>query len=189
VSAGDAVFRRIQSVARSAAAKSGTGAPTQEYLIRHTLESFLDRLTRTSHAGDFVLKGGVLLGAYGVRRPIKDADANALRADVTAEHLTYVVRDIAAIDVDDGVVFDLDTAPPGGVSATMPETSLMTDQCLAGGESVTVRTTRRWSRDPRPGRRLHQLAQHNFKPIAWGEVLGGTGCSCFKEELSNACGH
>jgi hypothetical protein len=33
VSAGDAVFRRIQSVARSAAAKSGTGAPTQEYLI------------------------------------------------------------------------------------------------------------------------------------------------------------
>jgi hypothetical protein len=37
VSAGDAVFRRIQSVAGSAAAKSGTGAPTQEYLIRHTL--------------------------------------------------------------------------------------------------------------------------------------------------------
>jgi hypothetical protein len=77
VSSGDAVFRRIQSIARSTAAKSGTGAPTQEYLIRHTLESFLDRLTRTSHADDFVLKGGVLLAAYGVRRPTKDADANA----------------------------------------------------------------------------------------------------------------
>jgi hypothetical protein len=109
VSAGDAVFRRIQSVARSAAATSGTGAPTQEYLIRHTLESFLDRLTRTSHAGDFVLKGGVLLAAYGVRRPTKDADANAVRVDVTAEHLAQVVRDIAAIDFDDGVLFDLDT--------------------------------------------------------------------------------
>jgi Nucleotidyl transferase AbiEii toxin, Type IV TA system len=109
VSSSDAVFRRIQSVARSAAAKSRTGAPTQEYLIRHTLESFLDRLTRTSHAGDFVLKGGVLLAAYGVRRPTKDADANAVRADVTAEHLAQVVRDIAAVDVDDGVVFDLDT--------------------------------------------------------------------------------
>ena len=57
MSSGDAVFRRIQSVARSAAANGGTGAPTQEYLVRHTLESFLDRLTRTSHAGDFVLKG------------------------------------------------------------------------------------------------------------------------------------
>jgi len=109
VSFGDAVFRRIQAIARSAAANSGNGAPTQEYLIRHTLESFLDRLTRTSHAGDFVLKGGVLLAAYGVRRPTKDTDSNAVHADVTAEHLAQVVRDIAAIDVDDGVVFGLDT--------------------------------------------------------------------------------
>ena len=61
MSSGDAVFRQIQSVARASAANSGAGAPTQEYLIRHTLESFLDRLTRTSHASDFVLKGGVLL--------------------------------------------------------------------------------------------------------------------------------
>ena len=40
MSAGDAVFRQIQSLARSAATKTGTGAQTQEYLIRHTLESF-----------------------------------------------------------------------------------------------------------------------------------------------------
>lgn len=63
MNAGDAVFRSIQSVALSAAVGSGTGAPTQEYLIRHTPESFLDRLTRTSHAGDFVLNGGILLVA------------------------------------------------------------------------------------------------------------------------------
>lgn len=109
MSTGDAVFRRIQSLARSAKANTATGAPTQEYLIRHTLESFLDRLTRTSHAGDFVLKGGILLAAYGVRRPTKDADTNAVHADATVEHLAHVVRDIASIYVDDGVVFDLDT--------------------------------------------------------------------------------
>jgi Nucleotidyl transferase AbiEii toxin, Type IV TA system len=109
VSSGDAVFRRIQSAARSTAAKTRSSAPTQEYLIRHTLESFLDRLTRTSHVGDFVLKGGILLAAYGVRRPTKDADSNAVNADVTAEHLAQVVIDIAAIDVDDGVAFDIDT--------------------------------------------------------------------------------
>jgi hypothetical protein len=90
VSSGDAVFRRIQSAARSAAAKNGTGAPTQDYLIRHALESFLHRLTRTSHAGDFVLKGGILLAAYGIRRPTKDTDSNA----VSTEHLVQVVRDI-----------------------------------------------------------------------------------------------
>jgi hypothetical protein len=109
VSAGDEIFHRIQSAARATAAHDGTGAPTQEYLIRHSLESFLDRLTRTSHADDFVLKGGVLLAAYGARRPTKDADSNAVHGDVTAEHLAQVVRDIAVIDVDDGVVFDVDT--------------------------------------------------------------------------------
>lgn len=54
MSAGDEVFRRIQSAARAAGAKTGMGALTQEYLTRHTLESFLDRLTRTAHAEDFV---------------------------------------------------------------------------------------------------------------------------------------
>lgn len=103
---GDDVFRRLQSAARSAAAKTGISAPTQEYLIRHTLESFLDRLTHTSHAQDFILKGGVLLAAYGVRRPTKDADANAIKADVTADHLIAVVHDIAAVTADDGVVFE-----------------------------------------------------------------------------------
>ena len=92
---------------RSAAAKTGNVAPTQEYLIRHLLESFLDRLTRTEHAADFVLKGGILLAAYGVRRPTKDADANAVNADVSAEHVADVVRDIAAVQVADGVVFDV----------------------------------------------------------------------------------
>ncbi|OMB99879.1 hypothetical protein A5733_05005 [Mycobacterium sp. NS-7484] len=109
MSSGDEVFRRIQSAARSAATKNGTAAPTQEYLVRHTLESFLDRLTLTSHAGEFVLKGGILLAAYGVRRPTKDTDSNAISTDVTPEHLDRVVRDIAAIEVADGVMFDVDT--------------------------------------------------------------------------------
>jgi hypothetical protein len=109
MSAGEETHRRIQAAARSVADKTGAPAPTQEYLIRHLLESFLDRLTRTVHADDFVLKGGILLAAYGVRRPTKDADANAIRSDVTAEHLTDVVRDIAAVDAGDGVAFDTAT--------------------------------------------------------------------------------
>ena len=50
---GGAAFRETQAAARSRAAKSGGNAPTQEYLIRHTLESFLDRLARTTHHGQF----------------------------------------------------------------------------------------------------------------------------------------
>lgn len=105
---GEEIFRRLQSAARSTASRHGIAAPTQEYLTRHVLESFLDRLTRTPHADDFILKGGILLAAYGVRRPTKDADANAVNVDVTADHLSQVVRDIAEVSVDDGVVFKLD---------------------------------------------------------------------------------
>lgn len=106
---GDQVYRHLQALARKDARAGGVAVPTQEYLLRHSLESFLDRLTKTDHAQDFVLKGGLLLGAYGVRRPTKDADSNAVSADVTPEHLRRVVRAIAAVDAIDGVDFALDS--------------------------------------------------------------------------------
>lgn len=61
------------------------------------LESFLARLARSRYADDFVLKGGILLAAYGARRPTKDVDANALQVDVTGEGLAVVVREVIAI--------------------------------------------------------------------------------------------
>ncbi len=106
---GNDVFKQIQSRARSIADKEGRTAPTSELLMRHALESFLDRLMRTDHANDFVLKGGILLGAYDVRRPTKDVDAEAISADVSREHIEQVVRDVSEIDADDGFVFDLGT--------------------------------------------------------------------------------
>lgn len=109
MSTGDEVFGQIQSMARSVADREGRPAPTAEYLTRHGLESFLDRLSRTGHRDNFVLKGGVLLAVYGVRRPTKDVDAEAINAAVSADHIAQVVRDIAAIAIDDGVRFDLDT--------------------------------------------------------------------------------
>lgn len=104
---GDDVFATLQAKARSSASTTGTPAPTQKYLMRHLLESFLDRLSRSEHGDDFVLKGGILLAAYGVRRPTKDADANAVSADVTPEHLHDVVARLTKVPADDGVTFDL----------------------------------------------------------------------------------
>lgn len=103
---GDDVFRELQRRARKEAAR--TGKPT-EYLTRHGLESFLNRLTRTAHDGDFVLKGGILLAVYGARRPTRDVDAEAISASVTPAHIAQVVADIAAVPAGDGVVFDVAT--------------------------------------------------------------------------------
>ena len=55
MSTGEEVFRRLQAAARSTASKTGSPAPTQEYLTRHVLESFLDRLTRSRHGGAFLI--------------------------------------------------------------------------------------------------------------------------------------
>jgi hypothetical protein len=51
-------------------------------------------------------------------------------------------------------------AGPGGVSAAVAEARLMTHQDLVGAEGVSVWASRRWVRDPLPGRGLRQLAQH-----------------------------
>ncbi|GAB3714347.1 nucleotidyl transferase AbiEii/AbiGii toxin family protein [Nocardiopsis nanhaiensis] len=109
MTSGDEVFRQIQKKARAASVTEGRPAPTAEYLTRHALESFLDRLTRTAHKDDFVLKGGILLAVYGVRRPTKDVDAEAIRTTVTPEVITQVIRDVAEVQVSDGLVFGLDT--------------------------------------------------------------------------------
>lgn len=104
-----AIYRAIQGQARSEQTKTGKPVDTSKLFTRHLLESFLDRLARSEHADDFVLKGGVLLAAYGVRRPTKDLDAEAIGADVSVGHLRQVVSDVVAVEASDGIEFDLDT--------------------------------------------------------------------------------
>lgn len=71
---GELIFNQIQKKARADGIEASRQPPTSEYLTRHALESFLDRLTRTAHVADFVLKGGILLAAYGARRPTGDGE-------------------------------------------------------------------------------------------------------------------
>lgn len=84
--------------------------PTDELLQLYALEGFLDRLVRSAHADRFVLKGGLLLGAFGERRPTRDVDLQAeeLRNDV--EGIRLLVCEIADLGVDDGLVFDTEAA-------------------------------------------------------------------------------
>ena len=56
-------------------------------------------------------------------------------------------------------------AGPGGVSAAVPEAGLMADENLSGTEWVSVGAARRRVADPRPGRRLHQVAAVSACPV------------------------
>lgn len=101
------IYRDLSRLARQDIRPNGRPAPFAEYLTRHFLESFLHRLTKSTHAGDFVLKGGILLAVYGARRPTKDVDSQAISSTVTPIRLAQVARDIASISADDGVEFDM----------------------------------------------------------------------------------
>jgi predicted nucleotidyltransferase component of viral defense system len=82
------------------------GRPADELLTLYVLERFLYRLSVSPHRDHLVLKGGMLLSAFGERRPTRDIDL--LGKATSNEHAAVeaMVRDIAAVDVDDGVGYE-----------------------------------------------------------------------------------
>lgn len=80
--------------------------PTDELHELYALEGFLARLAGSPHADRLVLKGGVLLAAYDARRPTRDVDMQAREMSNQAAEILQVVREIAGVAMDDGLVFD-----------------------------------------------------------------------------------
>jgi hypothetical protein len=85
------------------------GRATDELLALYALEGFLDRLNSSPRAPDLVLKGGVLLAAYDTRRPTRDIDLQVTETELATAAAAALVRDIAAIHREDGLVYDLDS--------------------------------------------------------------------------------
>lgn len=78
-------------------------------LTRYVLERFLYRLSRSDFADRFVLKGAMLVTTWfdEPHRPTRDIDLLGF-GDPSADPMLAVFRSICSIQVDDGVVFDLD---------------------------------------------------------------------------------
>ena len=98
--AGDA-FLAIQKLARQ------THADVQELLMLYALEGLTARVGASRYREEFVLKGGVLLAAFSLRRPTKDVDLQATGLANDVDKVLARVRELAAIDLGDGLVFDL----------------------------------------------------------------------------------
>ena len=76
-------------------------------LNRFALERLLCRVAASAHADRFLLKGALLFSLWydQPHRPTRDADLLGFGPD-NAETLIATFRDIAAIDLDDGIIFD-----------------------------------------------------------------------------------
>lgn len=78
---------------------------TAEFLQLYVLEAFLRRLVRSPHVERFVLKGGVLMAAFDLRRTTRDIDLLALRTDNEPREVERLIVEVASVPVEDGVVF------------------------------------------------------------------------------------
>jgi hypothetical protein len=84
--------------------------PVDELMQLYVLESFLARMSATRSGNQFVLKGGVLLAAFGARRPTRDIDLQAQSIGNEPATVRAAITGIAAASLDDGVTFDSQAA-------------------------------------------------------------------------------
>jgi predicted nucleotidyltransferase component of viral defense system len=95
-------YLALQRLARS------QGRPTDELLQLYMLECFLRRLSRSPYRDRLVLKGGLLLAAFDLRRATRDVDLLALRVDNDPAAAERVIVEVATTEAEDGVEFVLD---------------------------------------------------------------------------------
>lgn len=86
------------------------GRPNAELQQLYVLEGFLGRLAASPDRDRFVLKGGVLLAAFGTRRPTRDVDFQGLRLANDTATVKALLIEVAGIPLEDGLVFHTRTA-------------------------------------------------------------------------------
>lgn len=73
-------------------------------------EKFLYRLSISKYRDNFALKGGLLLYYHGLdMRGTKDIDLSIREIFFNEEYLVKIIKEIASIKCEDGVIFDLDS--------------------------------------------------------------------------------
>ncbi len=83
------------------------GVDFNQVLVRFALERLLYRLSESAHADQFLLKGALLFTLWYdmPHRPTRDADLLGFGPS-DLDSIARTFRDIAGVDVDDGMVFD-----------------------------------------------------------------------------------
>jgi predicted nucleotidyltransferase component of viral defense system len=83
------------------------GVDFNQVLVRFALERILFRMSQSAHADRFLLKGALLFSLWYdmPHRPTRDADLLGFGPS-DLDSIAQTFRDIASIDVDDGMVFD-----------------------------------------------------------------------------------
>ena len=97
-----------------AAAENGArkAEKTQALLRVFMMERFLERIAVSEYRDRFILKGGMLVAAHAGldSRATKDIDTSIRMLSIQMEDIRKTLIEISQIDIDDGVVFEFQSA-------------------------------------------------------------------------------
>lgn len=105
MSKADSVKARLHNLARQ------RGVALDYLMVHYCIERFLYRLSISSYADRFILKGGLLLYAilHHEARATRDVDFLAHRIDNSMEGVQEAIQRICDIPIDDGIFYDTDS--------------------------------------------------------------------------------
>lgn len=88
-----------------------TGKNLDELMVLYSIERFLYRLSISEHSDKFVLKGGALLYSLLANKARMTRDMDFLASHISNSHesIADFVRDIAGIELDDAITYDLNS--------------------------------------------------------------------------------
>jgi predicted nucleotidyltransferase component of viral defense system len=98
----DSVRAKVRSKSRD------TGVKADVLYRRFLLERFIARIAASEHSDSVIIKGGMLLSAIaGIdMRSTRDLDATIRGKSLTLADFENIMKDIIAVKIDDGVVFE-----------------------------------------------------------------------------------
>lgn len=94
---------RIKNLAKQ------NGADARVLVRLYMMERFLERVSVSQYAGNFVIKGGILVTSMvGIAmRSTMDIDASIRNRDLSEEDARRIVDEVAAINLDDDIRFQI----------------------------------------------------------------------------------
>lgn len=97
---------QLKGTIRSMAAKKNLRA--QEVLQMFLFERILERMANSRFKDNFILKGGLLISSMiGItERTTMDMDTTVRGIQMEEDEIVSAVKEIVAIDVEDGIVFE-----------------------------------------------------------------------------------
>jgi hypothetical protein len=106
---GGHTYLRLRQLARD------TNRTTDELIRLYALEGLLARLGPSRHQDRFVLKGGVLMAAYGLRRATRDVDLQARSMTNDTDQVLRLIRTVAGTELEDGLVYAAGSAQAAAI--------------------------------------------------------------------------